>query len=176
MIDLILHLMGSPRPLRVSGKVYANFGPRMKAYVYESMWAGPPKLEGTFDVEDAAHALVRFEGGATLELNTTWAMNFAQDALPNVMGLFGDKGGLTFQLGGSEVKIATEEQGHNVDLVPLVRKTDAFAAQLADFVQNCEQRKAPHASGRAGQTVQAVIDAIYESSEKDREVEVDLEA
>src|SRR5690606_17392739 len=53
VIDLITYLMGSVRPVRVSGKVYANFGKRMKDYVFESMWAGPPRLDGVCDVEDA---------------------------------------------------------------------------------------------------------------------------
>lgn len=172
VIDLVTYLMGSPKPVRVSGKVYSNFGRRMKDYLYESMWAGPPRLEGTFDVEDAAHALVRFEGGVTLEVNTTWAMNFPTGALPNVMGLFGDKGGATFQLGGSEVKIATEEEGHNVDIVPALRSVEPFVLQAKEFVRNCEERTQPHASGQAGQVVQSILDAIYESSEKDREVEL----
>ena len=76
ILDLSLFLMDFPKPLRVSGKVYDNFGKDMKNYVYESMWAGPPKYDGTFDVEDSAHAMIRFEGGLTMEFNATWAGNF----------------------------------------------------------------------------------------------------
>jgi predicted dehydrogenase len=172
IIDLSTYLMGFPKPVRVSGKVYANFGKRMKKYVYESMWAGPPRFDGVCDVEDAAHALVRFEGGLTLEMNTTWAMNYSDETLPNVIGLFGDQGGLTFGLGGSDLKLAYEDQGHNVDTMPLLRKTDPFADQLRTFIGHCEKRTQPHASGQSGQVVQSILDAIYQSSAKDREVEV----
>ena len=171
-IDLAMYLADAPRPVRVSGKVYANFGPRMKDYIYEGMWAGPPKLDGTFDVEDAAHAFVRFDNGLTMEVNATWAMNLPDNALPSVMGFFGDKGGMTFNLGGSELRLATEQDGHNVDLVPKLRATQGFEDQLRYFAQNIKKRTQPHADGKAGQLVQTIIEGIYESSRQDREIEV----
>lgn len=172
IIDLALHLMSFPRPVRVSGKVYANFGPRMKGYVYEGMWAGPPRYEGVFDVEDAAHALVRFEGGLTLEINATWAGNFPEGSVQNLMGFFGDKGGLTFQLGGNELKLAGERHGHNLDLSPKLREANPWDEQLRAFVRAVETRQEPGASGKQGEVVQSIIDAIYASSEQDKEVEV----
>jgi len=172
IIDLAMYLMHFPKPVRVSGKVYANFGKDMKNYLYESMWAGPPRLDGTCDVEDSAHALVRFEGGATMEINTTWAGNIPDDSLPNVIGFLGDKGGATFQLGGDAVAIATEEEGHNVDLKPKLRPVVGFEEQMRNFAGNVKNRTQPHASGETGKTIQSILDAIYASSEQDREVEL----
>lgn len=172
ILDLMMHLMGDLEPVRVSGKVYANFGKDMKNYVYESMWAGPPKFDGVCDVEDSAHALIRFKGGATLEMNTTWAGNFVDDKLPNVLAMLGNKGGLTFQLAGDRVDLATEEDGFNVDVAPKLREVAPFAEQMKTFVHAIEAGKSPAADGKAGQRVQAVIDAIYESSERDQEVEL----
>lgn len=172
IIDLAMHLMNFPKPVRVSGKVYANFGPRMKNYLFESMWAGPPRLDGKFDVEDAAHALVRFEGGLTMEINATWAMNFPNNSVQNLMGFFGDQGGMAFELGGNSLRIAKESNGHNVDLTPTLRDANGWDEQLRRFVHSVETRTEPGASGAKGQIVQSIIDAIYESSEKDREVEV----
>jgi len=175
IIDLSLYLMGSPKPVRVSGKVYADFGCKLKDYLYEWMWAGPAKLDGVCDVEDAAHALVRFEGGATLEINTTWAGNFPDGSVKNLMGVFGEQAGLTFELGGDAVRIAAEDQGHNVDInpkLPNVGLVDAFATQLSTFVDCVQDRTEPSANGITGLTVQSIIDAIYESSRLDREVEL----
>lgn len=171
-IDLAMHLMGFPKPVRVSGKVYANFGPRMKDYLYEGMWAGPPRLDGKFDVEDSAHALVRFEGGLTLEVNATWAGNFPDESVKNLMGFFGDQGGMTFQLGGSDLRVAVEQHGHNVDVVPNLRPAEHADDQLRHFVDCVKTRREPIASGEKGQVVQSIIDAIYESSRLDKEVEV----
>ncbi len=172
IIDLALFMMDFPKPLRVSGKVYANFGPRMKNYVYESMWAGPPKLDGKFDVEDSAHALVRFEGGLTMEINAAWAGNFPENSVQNLMGFFGDKGGMAFELGGKSLRIAKEENGHNINISPTLREGNNWDEQLRQFVHSVETRSEPGASGTKGQIVQSIIEAIYESSTKDREVEL----
>jgi predicted dehydrogenase len=172
IIDLVMHLMKYPKPVRASGKVYAKFGADMKHYLYESMWAGPPRYDGKCDVEDSAHALIRLEGGATLEMNTTWAGNFPENAVPNIIGLFGDKGGITFNLGGDKVQIACEDLGHNVDLSPKLRTVVAFDEQMKHFADNVVNRTKPHATGENGMTVQSILDAIYKSSELDREVEM----
>jgi len=175
IIDLAMYLAGYPTPLRVSGKVYANFGKKMKKYLYESMWAGPPRFGGKCDVEDSAHALIRLDGGVSFEMNTTWAGNFPDDSVNDLIGLFGDKGGVTFQLGGDTVKLATEEQGHNVDVVPKLRHAQPFEEQIKLFAHNVKTRTAPEASGRCGQIVQAILDAIYRSSELDREVPIKID-
>ena len=172
IIDLAMYLMDFPKVTRVSGKVYANFGSRMKNYTYEYMWAGPPRLDGKFDVEDSAHALVRFEGGLTLEVNAAWAGNFPEGSMSNLMGFFGETGGMTFQLGATDLKIATEKNGHNVDIAPKLRDVTATDEQLRAFVRSVDTREIPHASGERGRVVQSIIDAIYESSRLDREVEV----
>ena len=43
------------------------------------------------------------------------------------------------------------------------------------FVHNVKTRTAPEASGRCGQTVQAMLDAIYKSSKLDREVSIKID-
>jgi len=174
IIDLVMYMLDFPTPKRVSGKVYASFGKDMKKYVFENMWAGPPRYDGVCDVEDSAHALIRLDGGVTFEMNTTWAGNFPEGSMNNLMGFFGDKGGITFQLGGKEVKLATEEHGHNVDIVPNLRPRVQFEDQVRLFASNIETRTEPAASGERGLIVQAIIDAIFESSEKDQEVEIKL--
>ena len=174
VLDLTMHLLSYRKPVRVSGKVFANFGKRMKDYVYEGMWAGPPKLTGVCDVEDAAHAIVRFEDGSTLELNCTWAMNFVDGTLPSLIGIFGDQAGLTFGLGGSELRIAGELEGHNVDLQPKLKPGNSRDDQLKTFLQAIADRKPTgiEATGEQGQVIMSIIDAIYESSKQDREVAI----
>lgn len=173
-IDLATFLMGFPTPVRASGKTYGYFGRRMKQYLYENMWAGPPKYDGTFDVDDSAHALIRFEGGMTLEVNVTWAGNIPEDSLRSDMAILGDQAGAVFKIGGNEVTIATEQCGHNVDIKPTLRPGDMWDGQLQAFLHAVQTREQPHANGRSGQRVQAILDGIYASSAADREVEIKL--
>ena len=171
LIDNVLYLMGYPKVVRVSGKTFSHFGKRMKGYAYESMWAGPPRYDGVFDVEDAAQALIRFDTGATFELNVTWAANVPDD-MPNAIWLMGDKAGLWYPHSADKLNLITEEQGRNVDMTVKLPQANGFDEQIRAFVRNIETREQPHASGSNGETVQRIIDAIYESSERDREVEV----
>ena len=67
-IDAAWYLMGCPKPITVSAQVSANFGQMIPAGV-------------KFDVEDTGFAFIRFEGGAVLHLEVTWAANVT-DAVP----------------------------------------------------------------------------------------------
>lgn len=172
VIDISTWLMGAPKATRVSGKVYSHFGKQMKDYVYEEMWAGPPKLDGVCDVEDSAHAMIHFEGGCSLDLQVSWAINMPTPYMESAetVALFGDRGGLTFKLLGDHVDVASENYGRNVDTRILLTETDQFAEQARKFAHCVETRETPIATGEHGQYVQTIIDAIYESSETDREI------
>ncbi len=172
IIDISSWLMNFPKPLRVSGKVYSKFGKRMQDYVYEDMWAGPPNLEGVCDVEDSAHAMIHFEGGISLDLQVSWAFNMPTPNMESAetIGIFGDRGGLTFSLFGEHVDVATEQYGRNIDKRILLAKTDQFVEQARMFAQCVKNREVPVATGEHGHYVQKLIDAIYESSQTDSEI------
>ncbi|MBM4112229.1 MAG: Gfo/Idh/MocA family oxidoreductase [Phycisphaerae bacterium] len=176
-IDQALWLCGFPKALRASGACYATFGPRMGGYVFEEMWAGPPKLDGRFDVEDHATALVRFDGGLTIELNVTWAANIPDRSLPDGIALFGEKGGCRFTLLGDEVRVATEANGTLADLqVPFDSSRAlerAFEAQLRAFRKVVEEGAEPAATAEQGRAVQEILAAIDRSSARAREVPID---
>ncbi len=165
LVDLSLHILGYPTVVDVCGQVYSNFGRRMKNYVFESMWAGPPDWEGVCDVEDSAHAFVRFENGATLELNVAWAGNFPQSSMPqSLMGFFGDAGGMTFELFGDHAQFTSEKEGEVFDERLEAPETSPFRDQLADFMLSIETRETLGPTGREGEVVQAIVDGIYRSS------------
>jgi predicted dehydrogenase len=44
-LDLIMYCTGDPQPKTVSGQAHKILGMNMKDYVFEDMWAGPPKYE-----------------------------------------------------------------------------------------------------------------------------------
>jgi len=57
--------MGNPRPVSISAKVFRNFAHLVEVPV--------------FDVEDEAHAFIRFANDAIVELETSWAANLTDD-------------------------------------------------------------------------------------------------
>ncbi len=176
VLDLVRYLTDKPKAVRASGACYATFGSPIASYRYVDMWAGPPKLDGTSDVEDHATALVRCEGGLTIEMNVTWAMNQPDGALKDGIFLFGDRGGVSFEIFGSQVTLATEEDGHIVDVKPLLAQGDAtqraWDAQYRQFIGVVRDGTPPHADAADGRAIQSLLEAIYRSSGERREVDV----
>jgi len=79
-IAQLLYLMGNPKVERVSGKVY------------QEMAMDPARQEESqFDVEELGLGLIRFEGGATLDMIEAWSIH-----LGGLQGssLVGTKGGI----------------------------------------------------------------------------------
>ncbi len=173
LIDLVLHLTGSPVPVSACAVCAGTFGAPINRYRFTEMWGGPPAPEGTFDVEDSASGLVRFEDGMTLELNVTWAANLPQLPPRDGFLLLGDRAGCSLSLWDSQVIVSAERGGQLADervrLPPDDPWAAAWATQAQTFARNVTARDKPEASGEAGRTVQAIIDAMYRSAESGRE-------
>ena len=176
LIDLVLHLVGSPRVSRVSAVCNSALGKPTDQYVFNEMWAGPPVPGGDFDVEDSATALMRFDSGATFELNVAWASNIPEGIHPNGVTIFGDNGGCYLDVWGRRMTMATEQEGHLVDVSPQVPEGNAWemawTRQHELFARTVRERTPPVATGEQGRYVQVVLEALYRSSFEKREVEI----
>ena len=85
-LDATMWLMGSPRPVAVFGATYMALAHR----------PGLQNRMGTinieeYDVEDLAAALVRFDNGATLMLETSWLLQMTERGASHTQ-LFGTEG------------------------------------------------------------------------------------
>ena len=171
LLDIGMHLSGFQPPAEVSGQAYSVFGPRMRDYVYEDMWAGPPNYDGTCDVDDSVSAFIRCTQPLTLELNVAWAGNFSEAVLPeSLVVILGDRAGLSFALFGDHLVLAKEEAGKNVEVRVDVAGPDLFAAQMQDFARAVQTREVRGASGEQAALIQSLIDGIYASSEEGRAI------
>ncbi len=165
LIDLALYLLDFPEPVQVLGQTYENFGRRMKDYDYEDMWGGPPNYDGVCNVEDAAEALIKFSGGTTLEIHVAWAGNYPSKMIPvSQMVVLGDRGGLAFELFGSEVHLTQQQHGKLVDTTLQIKEDDFFLMQFQDFLQSIALREVQGANAQQATAVQTLVEAIYESS------------
>ena len=152
VLDCAWWLMGCPKPVSVSGNVYSKFKATVPANIH-------------FDVDDAAFALIKFENGATIVLETSWALN-----LPNGHDVLiaGTKGGGRI----SPLTIFTETQGAPCEMVPQPPEKNGMLGECAHFVDCIVNGKEPLASAEQGAQLMSILDAIYESSETDREVRI----
>jgi len=176
LVDLALHLTGFPLATRASAVCTSTFGNPIESYRYQEMWGGPPDAGGVFDVEDAATALVRFEGGMSLELNVTWAADISPEHMHDAVVLPGDEAGCVVDIWSNELITTTERDGQVLsEKQPLPGGdpwSDAWQRQAQRFCDCVRSRTPPEASAADGLAVQGVIDALYRSAAEDREVEV----
>ena len=168
-LDLSMHLGDLWDPTAVSAQTYAKFGVRMGGYVYSSMWAGPPNLDGVCDVDDYASGLVRFARGATLSFEIAWAANAPDSSVVEVLGT---AGGLRC-LDGEGLTLLTERNGRLADIkLDTANVQGGFGVQAANFAAACRGEADPKTPADHGVTLCKLMEGIYASSEAGREVAV----
>ncbi len=179
MLDLALYMMGYPRPISVSGATYAALGPRGKGHSdyadYTRFPGGAPEV--VFDVEDLATGFVRFEGGATLTVEASWAgYQPLRDDI--YLQLYGREGGARISMPdyqeADSLRLVTESAGMLVEVAPVLPKVGrgGYAHEVALFVDSIRTGAPPPATAAQGLTVLRVIDALYRSAEAGREIEI----
>lgn len=169
MLDLTLWLLDFPRPVSVFGQTYDRFGPRKKGL---SSW-GTIVDHGRFDVEDAAVALIRLEGGRTIHLDVSWAAHTAGDR--TYVDLWGDEGGAALDLNRHRLHLYEEAAGVPVDaqMSPLPQH-DRFHL-LTHWVRVMEGVEEPICTAEQGIDVLRILEAIYQSSRTGEAVRLDEE-
>ena len=177
MLDLALYMMGYPRPVSVNGATYAEFGPRGKgAMAYGTRPADP--AQAIFDVEDFATGFIRFENGATLVLEASWA-GYQPLGDDIYLQLYGRTGGARLAMPNfrevHSLRLTTEMGGTLVDVVPAVpqeKGINEYDREIAAFVQSIRTGVPPPATAEQGLTVMRIIDALYRSAATGQEVRV----
>jgi len=167
-LDLVLHCIGEPEILSVSGKAHSKIGKDMKNYVYDFMWADHTKnIEtGIYDVEDSVTAFIRTEG-PTITLNGTWAQNIKYD--DKFIDFLGDKAGIRlnycgdFTMWGSADGQITKKN-INIDTY------DMFENEIDSFLRCIRTgEKLPSHIDHVIQTAK-LMQTIYDSSDLGREI------
>jgi len=165
-LDAVWYLMGSPRPVSISAKVFRNFAHLTNVPV--------------FDVEDAAFAFIRFENDAVVQLETSWAGNLTDDIPPRQY--FGQEL-INSVLYGTKASVRLnpltlfEDQNGQLVKVPLDAAEDergGFALQLANFLDAIAGRAEPVNNVDQAVELMEMIDGIYSSSDLGREVPIPL--
>lgn len=156
-LDLALWLMGYPKPVWVMGGAYNHIASELAL------------AQGVeYDVEDLAVAMIRFENGATLAVEASWAANVQERELMETR-LLGTRGGLVQRNLNEgyefEAELYLERAGAHYDMklhAPPRSRTNA----MQHFI-DCLVGDVPHiATGEEGLLVMEILDAIYESAGK----------
>jgi predicted dehydrogenase len=147
--------MGYPKPVWVLGSAYNPIATALAA-----------EQGVDYDVEDLAAAMIRFENGATLEIEASWAAHIAERELMETR-LLGTKGGLvqrnmneTYEF---EAELYLDRDGAQYDMRLHAPPRSRMNA-MSHFVDSILAGTPHMATGAEGLLVMEILDAIYESA------------
>ncbi len=161
VMDAAMYLMGYPRPVSVSGAAYTKFGNRKGVIGLMGQW-DPEK----FTVEDYALGLIKFESGASMFLETSFAANVEKNVFD--VQLLGTDGGCSLD----PPKIFSERNRTLLDTQPvfLKKKSSTHEIEIRKFVDCIANDQQPPVTGEEGLILQKIMGAIYKSAESGREI------
>lgn len=166
VLETTHYVMGSPKPVSASGQTYTYLGDRPTSVV--SQW--PNWDYKTYNVEDLAVGLIRFDNGASLSIEASFAAHIEKDNWN--FNLMGTHGGACW----SPPRIFSDAHDHMVNTEPhwLPRSPagDEFRLKMRNFVDHVLYDSESLAPAEHGLMVQKMLDAIYESANSGREVEI----
>lgn len=170
MIDLAIYLMGNPTPVAVSGSIFNKFADNEDEASSEHAAFGETDANGTFDVEDLAMGFIKFDNGACLQIEFSWASNIEEYDM-NFVELRGTKAGLKWLKSGTKAKVFTESFGQHVD-IDLNVNTDMIGHEgnLRHFVDVVLNGAEPDFVPQQGVNMIKILEAIYKSAETGKEV------
>ncbi len=175
-LDMLLHAVGDPKPLTVSGYTSNFFGVRPDSYPWH------PEYAEKFGVDDFAAGFIRLEGGIILDFRISWAMHMDScgDAL-----ILGTEGAL--RIPSTECwngdfpsplkvykKVAGQEICYEVPRCDDDNFGKMFYGKVRSFLDAIKNGgSAPVPSSQIVYN-QAIIDGIVRSNELGREIEIHI--
>ena len=174
-LDLTLWLMGNFEPASVSGSVYYKM-----AEATDGNRFGPWN-PAEFQVEDSAFGFIRMQNGATVYLETSWALN-STDVREAMSSLSGTKGGAEMyrDAGGKpQLVMNTARYGHLLNITPQTLGSIAPFGQQAEsavqreaiaFLRAIAHDEPVPVHPREALQVTRILEAIYQSAQENRTV------
>ena len=160
MLDLALYLMNYPKISYVSAAAHDKIG-RQGGSGLMGSWDG-----SRFSVEDSLFGFIRFRNGASLNLETAFALHMREKDIRQVE-LFGDRqGAALFPL----EFFGTEGEQPTNTAYPFQEDADLHKKELENFVAACRGEATVVVKPEEAVYLQKVLCALYESAETGRPV------
>ena len=169
VIDLTRYLMGNPKPVSVYGVTFRKLGNRSELKDQKDYVSASATDHDICDVEDMATAMVRYDNGAVLSVETSFSLNLKKPQ--GTIELFGTKGGARLD---PELELYTDINGYMADVnlcSPTALSFDGLFQKEIDHFADCILHGAPcRAPAQDGIDIMRILRAIYKSAETGHEV------
>ncbi|CAN5591215.1 Gfo/Idh/MocA family oxidoreductase [soil metagenome] len=152
MLDLAWHLLGQLKPKSVFAISHSRF---------------------VKEIDDLASALITFDGGKTLELATSWAINQQPQQQGMLCRLHGDKAAVdVYTSSGAVIHRSFDDKGSSKPTTLTPPKVVGHAALMRHFKQCITGDTKPQIGPAEGVVLMQMIDAIYKSAGGGKSVEM----
>jgi predicted dehydrogenase len=159
MLDLGWYLLGQPRPVTGFGAAHSRFAELAHAHAC--------------DVDDSSFAILKFEGGKSMELAASWALNQAPQQNGTVCRLHGDQGAIeVYTPQGAMLYREFDEKGECKENPLKPPKMVHHTALMRHFKDCIAGRATPTPGGAEGIVLMQMVEAIYKSSTTGRSVQI----
>jgi predicted dehydrogenase len=160
MLDLGWYLLGEPRPV----SVFAATQKRLEPLVPD---------EVKCDVEEAAFGMVRFEGGVTLELAVSWALNQSPGQNGVVCRVHGTQGAVDVYTSKGAVMHRGFGGKAEAKETPLkLPKVVGHGAMMRHFRECVLGKTGPTFGAAQGVVLMQMLEAMYKSAETGKSVQI----
>lgn len=161
-IDAAWYLMGCPKPVSVSACTYSYIGDYQTKGV--DRWHGTPCPDNKFDTEDSGNGIIRFENGASLLFEASWAINGAPHSDTQI---FGSKAGVSL----SPLTVYGERNGFlSDDVITVGPEGSKFERELYHFCDCVLNGKDVVYPIDQAVMMQKMLNGIYDSAKSGGEV------
>jgi len=170
--DIIMYCCSDPEVKTVSAEKFCQLGNPIEKYVYEEMWAGPPKKDGVCDVEEGVTGIIRTKG-PVITFNGAWAQNIDEEEM--FIDIMGTKGGIRLQYGGDFTLYSTKNGMLMKSTFKLNSEKDGasmFENEINEFVDCIESGERLPSHIDTNIITAAMMDAIYKSAELHQEIKI----
>jgi predicted dehydrogenase len=162
ILDRVLYLLGTPKPVSVTARTYLKFGSYTPRTPYMDMdfAEGRSTDAPVSDCEDLAAAFIQFANGCTLMVDNARASNVPQ---PGNMWFYGSKAGACF----NPFTIYSEtSDGVLTNTTPVAPSEPAgHTLMFKHFLQCIREGRETQSPGERAVILMRIVDAIFKSQE-----------
>jgi predicted dehydrogenase len=166
ILDLTLWMMGSPKPVAVSGVARTELSRIPGAF---SVWH-PGSMPEDMDVEEMALAFVRFEGGATMILEVAWILHHDTEVEDMQMWLYGTRGGCHWPSNQFLSSNYETKQHYNRQLKLSKDIMEPHAFECYEFARALAHGEPSPVPPEQSLHVLSILEGIYQSQKEGREI------
>lgn len=170
VIDFARYAMGNPKPVSVYASTFYKLGNRPDLKTSVAYSSVDSETNDICDVEDLAVAMIRFDNGAVLNLETSFCLNMKEDSRSSIE-LFGTKAGAKID---PELTLTGVSNGYMTDIslkaATALSFDGLFQNEINHYIDSLQGKCTCISPAEDGYQLMRILTAAYKSAAEGHEV------